>query len=345
MKLLMLVNLGSPERPDPAAVGEYLREFLMDPFVIDLPYWRRWVLVRGIIVPFRKFKSARAYRKIWTERGSPLIFHTEDLVKEIQSRVGPGWKVDWAMRYGPFGLGRRLKEIRASDYEEIVVLPLYPQAAKSSSGTVLQLLREHVKSAGGRWRIVGSFYDQPQFIDAWVAQMNRHWRRRPVDHVLFSFHGLPNSHITETDPTGGHCLKTENCCAAITDVNRDCYRAQCFASARAIAAKLGLDSGRWSVAFQSGLGKRWIGPGLNEELELLSRKKAGRVIVSCPSFVADCLETIEEVGIRTKAQAREMGLDLQLIPAVNASPEWAQALAEVVRDRRWPVRGLEPQAR
>lgn len=342
MKLLLLVNLGSPAKPEPESVGEYLKEFLMDPYVIDIPHWRRWLLVRGIIVPFRKYKSARAYAKIWTERGSPLIFHTQDLVREIQGLIGGDWRVDWAMRYGPHGLKRKLKEIRSADFEEIVVLPLYPQEAKSSSGTVVNELREHVAAAGGKWKVIGAFFDQPQFIDAWAAQMKRHWRPAPGDHVVFSFHGLPNSHVTETDRTGAHCLKRENCCAEITQVNRGCYRAQCFATARAIAAKLDLAPEKWSVAFQSGLGKRWIGPGLNDVLERLSRIHKGRVIVSCPSFVADCLETVEEVGIRTKAQAKVLGLDLELIPAVNASPEWAAALAEAVSCRHWPVRDLEP---
>lgn len=341
-KMLLLVNLGSPEAPTPAAVGEYLREFLMDPQVIDLPFWQRFLLVRGIIVPFRKFKSAHAYAKIWTEQGSPLIVNTENLTREIQTRLGSAWQVEWAMRYGPFGLGRRLPKLNVADFEEVLVLPLYPQEAKSSSGTVQLLLRERIASLGSKWKVIESFFEEPGFIEAWVQQMRRHWRIASGDHLILSFHGLPESHVKETDLTGQHCLQRENCCEAMVAANRHCYRAQCHATARAIAGRLGLPRDKWSIAFQSGLGKRWIGPGLNDVIADLGQKGQKRLIVSCPSFVSDCLETLEEIAIRTKALAEGLGMTLELIPAVNASPEWAEAIVQAVQGGLWQTAVLEP---
>ncbi len=341
-KMLLLVNLGSPENPTPPAVGRYLKEFLMDPFVIDLPYLQRFLLVRGIIVPFRKYKSSHAYKQIWTEQGSPLVVNTQDLARAVQGRLGDGWTVEWAMRYGPFGLSKKMTQLNVQEFSEVLVLPLYPQEAKSSSGTVKATLKKQIAALGSKWKIIESFYEEPGFISAWVAQMRRHWQPQASDHVIFSFHGLPENHVKETDPTGMHCLRKEGCCEVMVDANRHCYRAQCHATARAIARQLNLPREGWSIAFQSGLGKRWIGPGLNDVIANLRGKGHHRLVVSCPSFVSDCLETLEEIGIRTKALAKDLGMDLELIPAVNDSDSWAQAVAEAAESDLWKTAVLEP---
>lgn len=334
--LLVLLNLGSPASPHPRDVGAYLKEFLMDPYVIDLPWWKRFLLVRGLIVPIRKYKSGHAYQKIWTEAGSPLVVHTARLAEAVQAELGPTWRVEWAMRYGPYRL--RDQWSQWGSFAKVWALPLYPQEAKSSTGS----LRAELKRwAPNKIRVVEPFFNSTEFISAWAEQTRAHWRRRPGDHLVFSFHGLPERHVREADIHGSGCLSHLECCAEFSAGNAHCYRAQCWQTARAVANHLDLVNDEWSVAFQSGLGReQWLRPELQQVLGQLRERGVRRALVSCPAFVADCLETLEEVGMRTHAWAAEMGLELELLPCLNAAPHWAHSVATAIREEKWPSRWL-----
>jgi len=314
---VLLLNLGTPESPEPTAVGRYLREFLMDPHVIDVPWLVRWPLVNLAIVPRRSVSSAALYRKIWTDRGSPLLFHTLDLAQAVGAMLGEGVPVRAAMRYGPPGIARGLKEL--ADCRRIAVLPLYPQyslaATESSIGYVTRVAAR--LGIGAELRFLPAFYDRAPYLDA-VAEVSRAHLARPHDAVLFSFHGLPARQIrraTRTDPTR-------------------CYRTQCFATARALAVRLGVPEEKYHVGFQSRMaGTPWIQPYSDAHYRELPARGIRRIAVLCPSFVADCLETLEEVSLRGLEEFRHHGgEDLFLVPSLNAEPVWADAVAGFARE-------------
>jgi ferrochelatase len=323
---LLLINLGTPDAPTPRAVRRYLREFLSDPHVIDINPVGRWLLLHLVILPFRPRKSAEAYRKIWSERGSPLLFHGRDLEAAVRARLGPDWTVALAMRYGAPSIADGLAALRAAGATRVVAAPLYPQYALSSTLTSRQLVE---RLAGDvELRFVPAFYDDAGYLDAFAAVGRPVLAAERPDHVLFSFHGLPERHVRKTDATGAHCLAADTCCDAIVDANRDCYRAQCYATARSLAARLGLAAGSWSVSFQSRLGRTpWIRPYTDLVLPELAARGVKRLAVFCPAFVADCLETLEEIGLRAEAQFRAAGGErLALVPSLNATPAWADAV-------------------
>lgn len=332
---LLLVNLGTPDDPQAPAVRRYLRQFLSDPRVLDINAVGRAALLNLVILPFRPQKSAEAYQKIWTERGSPLLFHSQDLVVEVQRRLGADWSVDLAMRYQSPSIESVLGRFRARGVDRIVVMPLYPQYSSASTGSSVE---EVFRIAGQLWvtpslSFVEPFYDAPAFIRAVAA------RGRPVldadkpDHVLFSYHGLPERHVRKADDTGQHCLASSTCCDEIIAANRNCYRAQCFATTRALAKVLGLSDDKHSVSFQSRLGRTpWIRPYTDVVLTELAKAGKKKVVVFSPAFVADCLETLEELAIRAAADfKRDGGETLTMVPSLNATPEWADAVVELVK--------------
>ncbi len=337
MKGLLLVNLGTPAAPNTGAVRRYLRQFLGDPRVLDMNRVGRFLLLELVILPFRPSKSAEAYRKIWDdERGSPLLYYGIDLVAAVQARMGDGWRVELAMRYGEPSIPAVMQRLREAGIDRIVVLPLFPQLASSSTGSALQEVHE---AANAMWNVpqlcaVEPFYDHPAFVRAFAEVGRPALAESEADYVLFSFHGLPERQIHKSDDSGAHCLASEGCCDQIGPVNRNCYRAQCYATARALAAELRLADGGWSVAFQSRLGRvPWIRPYTDEVLVELAERKVGRVAVFCPAFVADCLETLEEIGIRGReSYTAAGGAELTLVPSLNASEVWADAVVELVRD-------------
>jgi protoporphyrin/coproporphyrin ferrochelatase len=330
---LLLINLGTPDEPTSPAVRRYLREFLSDPRVIDINAVGRKLLLELVILPRRPAQSARAYQSIWDPvRGSPLLFHSRDLAAGVAAALGPAWRVELAMRYGNPSIPAGLAALRTAAVDRIVVLPLFPQYASSSTGTavarVFELAQREVNVPA--IEVVPAFYAHTGFVDAFAAVA-----RAPIagaDHVLFSFHGLPEHHMIASDPSKAHCLKTETCCDRIVEVNRDCYRAQCFATAREISSRLDLAGDRWSVSFQSRLGRRpWIKPYTDVVLPELARRTK-RVAVMCPAFVADCLETVEEIGIRGRELFKASGgEDLTLVPSLNATPAWIAAVADLAR--------------
>jgi ferrochelatase len=327
----LLVNLGTPASPRTGDVRRYLREFLRDPWVIDIPAPARWLLVEGVILPFRPRTSAAAYASIWLPEGSPLLVHGRALRAALAKALGDDFRVALGMRYGSPSIESALGELAGCD--PIVVAPLFPQYATSSTGTALEAVRR--AGEGLRLRPLDPFYDDPGFVAAWRAVAEPELERFQPDHVLMSFHGLPERQVRKLDASGRHCLESSSCCDAIGPANRSCYRAQCFATARALAAALALPEDRCGVAFQSRLGRApWIRPHTDVRLGELAASGVRRLAVLCPAFTADCLETLEEIGIRGRAQWREAGgEELHLVPCPNAHPTWVEALAALVRAR------------
>jgi ferrochelatase len=319
----------------------------MDPFVIDIPSVFRLMLIYGIILPTRPEKSAEAYRKIWTDRGSPLRFHLEDLTKKVESLLADeNIRVLSAMRYGQPSIREALHRFKKEGIQEVVVFPMYPQYSLAATESSICKVREEARACGfsGNFRIVPAFYSHPQFVDSFGGLATQSLQDFKYDHLLFSFHGLPERHCKKTDQTGSHCFSSPDCCAVIADVNRDCYRAQSFATAHAIAKQMGFTSQdfgrRYSVSFQSRLGRTpWIRPYTDLVFPELVAQGVKRLAVMCPSFVADCLETLEEIQIR----GREMfisagGEDLRLVPSLNSSDSWAEAVCSLKDTAKAPSR-------
>jgi len=328
---VLLLNLGSPRSPDETDVRAFLAEFLGDPEVIDLPAPLRFLLLRLVILPFRPRRSAAAYRMIWTDEGSPLIRQTLSLAARLAARLGSAWRVECAMRYGEPALAPALQGLQG--VSRLVVVPLYPQYATSTTHSTVKAVADAVRAFPGlplpEYR--GAFYGDPGFQAALLEATAPGLAAFRPDHVLLSFHGLPVRHIRKVDRTGAFCLARPECCDAIVEANRDCYRAQCAATSRRLAQGLGLAGDRWSLAFQSRLSDRWIRPHTDRVLPELKARGVRRLAVVCPSFVADCLETLEEIGIRARNQWRALGGEaLYLAPCLNDHPRWAEALAAIV---------------
>jgi ferrochelatase len=332
---VLLVNLGTPDSPAVGDVRRYLREFLSDPRVIDINPVGRWLLLELVILPLRPARSASAYRKVWGEDGSPLLAHSRRLTAGVQAALGPGYVVELAMRYGNPSIPAALARLEAAQPERIVVLPLFPQYSSAATGSAIERVYQVL---GGAWNVVplatiGAFHDDPGFLDAFAEVGRRHLEPFRPDFVLFSYHGLPERQIRKSDPGGAHCLRSATCCDRAVPENRHCYRAHCYATTRALAARLGLTADRHSVAFQSRLGRTpWIRPYTDLVLPELARAGKKRLAVLCPAFVADCLETVEEIGIRAREQWRGLGAEeLLLVPSLNAEPRWVAAVADLVR--------------
>lgn len=301
----------------------------MDPFVIDSPTALRWFLVNVLIVPKRKYQSAEAYKKVQMPEGSPLLVHTRALGEEVAAKLGDeNYAVEYAMRYGNPSIASALAKLTAQNLLRMIVLPLYPQYAESSFRTAVVETKKRAAELGcaDRLMFLPPFYDRPEFIDAFAHNVSSHLANAPADHVVFSFHSLPEKHLKKLHPQ--HCLRTTNCCDQITDSNRNCYRAQCFFTARAIAQQVGLAPERYTVSFQSRLGRaKWIGPTTEPVLRELASRGVRKVAVASPSFVADCLETLEEIAIRARQTfICAGGEDLRLIPSLNSGPLWIAAV-------------------
>ncbi|HSJ95542.1 MAG TPA: ferrochelatase, partial [Myxococcota bacterium] len=297
---VLLVNLGSPEAPTPRAVRRYLREFLGDPRVLDIPALPRRLLLEGVILPTRPRRSAEAYTKVWTPEGSPLVVYGRALRDALGKRLGAGFVVELAMRYGVPAIAPALERLAAADCRRILVVPLFPQYSSAATGSALEAV---YRAAGARWNtppidVLDSYYDEPAFVGALAAVARALPEERRPDHLLLSYHGLPERQIRKSDATGAHCFASNDCCDAVGKANRFCYRAQCVATSRALAGALGIGEQDWTIAFQSRLGRTpWIRPYTDEILPFLRERGVRRLAVMCPSFVADCLETIEEIGI------------------------------------------------
>ncbi len=329
----LLINLGTPDAATPREVRRYLREFLSDPRVIDLPPLPRRLLVEGVILPTRPRRTAAAYAKVWSEAGSPLLVHGEALRAALEQRLGAGWAVALGMRYGRPSIDAALRRLEERGVREVIALPLFPQYSSAATGSALAALFAAPAAARLRKiRSLGPFFDDPGFVRAWrdiAAQPLEEFR---ADCVLFSYHGLPERQIRAADRSGRHCLASTDCCVRPDAAHRHCYRAQCFATTAALAAALALDSARTSTSFQSRLGRTpWIRPWTDVVLPELAAAGVRRLAILCPSFAADCLETVEEIGIRAREQWSDLGgEELLRIDCPNAHPTWVEAVAQLM---------------
>jgi ferrochelatase len=305
--------------------------------VLTLPGPLRWLLLNAVILPFRPRRSAEAYQAIWTDEGSPLLVHSVDLTREVASALGEGFEVRLAMRYGNPSIEAGLAALDAAGVDRLIVLPLFPQYASAVTASVAAEVFAGLDRRGDipPDEIMGAFYDEPDFAHAWASIVAPGLEEFGPDHVLLSYHGLPESQIRKSDPRAGHCLTSPDCCARPGKSLQRCYRAQCFATTDALVARLGLDPDRTTTAFQSRLGRTpWIGPQTDLVLPALHERGVRRLAVLCPSFVSDCLETLEEIGIRLREQWAEIGGEaLWLAPCPNGDKRFAQAVAGWIRRR------------
>lgn len=324
------MNLGSPDSTEVKDVRKYLNQFLMDGRVIDIPLIARALLVRGIIVPFRAPKSAEAYKTIWTKEGSPLIVLTKQLQQALQAKLEE--PVAIAMRYGNPSPAKAYDELQKQhpDLEEVILVPLYPHYAMSSYETALEYAKEAYakKAYTFKLSVVKAFYSHPDYIEALAANMQP-WLMREYDHILFSYHGIPERHIRKSDTTGCHCLQVNNCCEIASPAHDTCYRHQVFTTTRLVTEKLGIPKEKFSISFQSRLGKGWLQPFTDIRLEEMPGEGIKKLLVICPAFVSDCLETLEEIDERGRESFMQAGGEsYDMIPCLNTHPLWVDALAK-----------------
>ncbi len=331
---ILLVNLGTPQAPEAGPVRAYLKEFLSDPRVLDTSAPARWLVLRLFILPRRPAESAKAYRKIWTDEGSPLLIHSRGLTSALREKL-PDVEIELAMRYGQPSIAAGLDALAAQPLDRIIVAPLYPQYSSAATGSSLERIYQ---LAAQRWNVpnisaLPPFYADPGFLNAWKAVGAPVLEAFRPDHLLFSYHGLPERHMRKSDPSGQHCLASSACCDAIVPAHRNCYRAQCMATTRGLVERLGLENERYSSAFQSRLGRDpWIKPYTDHRFIELAQQGVKRLAVFSPAFVADCLETLEELDIRGRESFLEAGgEDFVLVPSLNTHPAWAEALADMLR--------------
>jgi ferrochelatase len=334
---VLLVNLGTPDSPSVRDVRRYLREFLSDPRVLDMNPIGRAALLHGVILRTRPKKSAAAYAKIWTAEGSPLLVESQKLRDRVAAELGDDFRVGLAMRYGRPSIEQTVGELLADAPERMVVIPLFPQYSTAATGSALarvfEVLADNPREGRPEVRTTPPFYDDPGWLAAWAEVGQESLVAFAPDHVLFSYHGLPERQIRPLDASGQHCFASDDCCDAIGQANRACYRAQCFATSRGLSSSLELGETPWSVSFQSRLGSTpWIRPHTDEVLPELAAAGVRRLAVLCPAFVADCLETLEEIGLRLREQWRELGgEEMLLVPCPNASPGWVRTVADWAR--------------
>jgi protoporphyrin/coproporphyrin ferrochelatase len=330
-KGVLLVNLGSPDSPSVHDVRKYLSEFLMDGRVLDAPWPVRFCVVNFAILPSRPKESAHAYQKIWTPEGSPLVVTSRHVRDKLQERVAV--PVELAMRYQNPSIKSALKKLADQQVTELLVIPLFPHFAMSSFETAAVRVKEIAAWLAPQMKITiqPPYFDAPEYIAA-LAASAKDYLDSGYDHLLFSFHGVPERHLRKSDPTGCHCLKVENCCEVPSPAHATCYRAQCFKTVAAFVAAAGVPKEKYSVAFQSRLGKDpWLKPYADLEIEKLVGRGVKKLLVMCPAFVSDCLETIEEIGIRGRETfLKAGGENLTLIPCLNEHPQWLAALEKMV---------------
>lgn len=328
-KTILLINLGSPASCRPHAIKRFLKEFLSDPRVIDLPFWIRWPLVNLFIVPFRYQWTTEAYKKIWTDDGPPLLTISKAQSLLLSNYLGDDFQVDMAMRYGG---GPTLHHIlkKTKESEEVIIVPLFPQYSSATTGSVIQKVMDFFakQTTVPKLRIIQEFYQHPSFIKAYSALLGEHLSGTNIDKLIFSYHGLPERHIIKTCEAA---CDRKNICPNIHHKNHACYRAQCMATSKYLAKSLHLTSEQYLVSFQSRLGKiPWTGPYTDLLLPELIKKGVRNIAICSPSFVSDCLETLEEIDLRLRSQWLKLGgKEFIFIPSLNTHPLWIKALADI----------------
>ncbi|MCF1421007.1 ferrochelatase [Mangrovimonas futianensis] len=329
-KGVLLVNLGSPDSPNPRDVKTYLDEFLMDERVIDVPYLLRSFIVRGIVLNTRPKASAAAYQKIWWEEGSPLIVISERLQEKIQKQID--FPVALAMRYGSMTIKKGLQELVDQGVDEVLMIPLYPQFAMATTETILVKAEEVRKAFFPNLRITDlpAFYNDSDYIDVLSNSIARHLQGQSYDHVLFSYHGVPERHIKKSDITKSHCKIDGSCCATASKAHQFCYRHQCFEVTRLVAEKLNLKEDAFSTSFQSRLGfDPWLQPYTDRTIERLGKNGVKNLAIVTPAFVSDCLETLEEIAMEGQEIFHEVGgKNYTTVPCLNDDQEWVNLLSK-----------------
>ena len=331
-RAVLLVNLGSPDSASVADVRAYLCEFLMDGRVLDVFYPARWCIVHLAILPRRPAQSAAAYKKIWTSEGSPLVAISRKVRAALQDRAG--LRVELAMRYRNPSIPDAIRKLRDEGVRDLLLIPLFPHYAMSSYETAVERVREVIAQVapGISLAVAPPCYDHPDYIRAMTANASE-CLKQDYDHLLFSFHGLPERHMRVSDPTGSHCLTRPDCCGDVCPALDTCYHAQCFRTVEAFVRAASIPRDKHSIAFQSRLGRQpWLKPHTDIVIEELARAGIRKLLVICPSFVSDCLETLEEIGIRGRESFRAAGGgELTLAPCLNTHPLWIAALDNMVK--------------
>jgi protoporphyrin/coproporphyrin ferrochelatase len=332
-KAVILMNLGSPDSTSVKDLKKYLDEFLMDERVIDKPWLLRAFLVKGIIVPTRAPKSAEAYKSVWTKDGSPLIAISREQAEKLDKLIEE--PVTIAMRYGNPSPKKAFDELLAAnpDLEEVVLLPMYPHYAMSSFETAVEYAKEHHKKGKYHFKLsfVKPFYNNEDYLKALEESM-KPYLQQDYDQVLFSYHGIPERHIKKSDVTGCHCLQSANCCDNPSPAHEFCYRHQCWDTTKEMVKRLNIPADKWGFSFQSRLGRDpWLKPFTVERLAELPKEGVKKLLVVCPAFVSDCLETLEEIAVEGKEVFIHAGGEsFTMIPCMNGHPLWIEAMAKLV---------------
>jgi len=328
---VLLINLGTPDSPSVKDVRKYLFEFLNDPRVIDINPIGRFFLVNFIIVPFRAPKSAKIYKELWTKDGSPIMIYGESVKEKLQKELGNDFEVELAMRYKNPSLHEVCARMEKRGYEKIIILPLFPQYASASTGSAI----EKVMKLISKWwvipeiKIISQFYDNENYLNC-VIEQSKKYNLNDYDHILFSYHGLPERQVDKVYSDGKPC-KDHKCEDEINEDNKYCYKATCFATTRSLAEKLNLPKERYTVCFQSRLDKDWLEPFSDKVVEEWAKKGAKKLLVFSPAFVADCLETTVEIGIEYQKIFKDNGGEkVQLVESLNDHPMWIETLKKMV---------------
>ncbi len=332
---VLLIQLGTPDSPSVMDVRSYLSEFLNDPRVIDLPYLLRKILVNGIIVPFRAPKSAKIYKELWQlgNGESPLLTHTLALQALLQKNFeGEEVTIEIAMRYKNPSLDHVLEKMRKANYDRIVILPLFPQYASASTGSAVEKAMNIIR----QWwvipeiKIISQFYDNTGYIDS-IVEQTKQFDLSSYDHILFSYHGLPERQVDKVYEDTDLCAD-QPCETELNAANKFCYKATCYATTRLIAEKMGLQEKDYTVCFQSRLDKKWLTPFSDKVVEEWGRKGAKKLLVFSPAFVADCLETLIEIGDEYQEIFEEHGGEkVQLVPSSNTHPAFVAGMTALIR--------------
>jgi ferrochelatase len=333
-KGVLLVNLGSPDSPEPKDVKNYLGEFLMDGRVIDFPKWLRSILVKGIILNTRPKASAKAYKKIWWDEGSPLIVLSERLTQALRPQVD--LPVALAMRYGKPSMETGLRELSDQGVDEVFVVPLYPQYAMATTETTLVLAEELIRDQFPNLKMssLPAFYNQPEYIDVLAHSLSEQIKANTPEHLLFSYHGVPERHIRKSDITKSHCKIDGTCCVTSSPAHEFCYRHQCKEVTRLVAEKMKLTEGSFSTSFQSRLGfDPWLRPYTDRTIERLAKEGVRSMAVATPAFVSDCLETLEEIAMEGEELFHEAGgTHFNTLSCLNDDPKWVALLAHWINN-------------
>jgi protoporphyrin/coproporphyrin ferrochelatase len=328
---VLLIQLGTPDNATVPKVRKYLSEFLNDPRVIDIPYLLRKFLVNVIIVPFRAPKSTKIYQQMWTDKGSPLLIYSEGVKDKLQETLGDDFKVELAMRYQSPSMDSVLAKMKRDNYKKIIMLPLFPQYASASTGSAID---KALKLISKWWvipelSVINQFYDDEGYINTFV-EIAKKYNINDYDHLLFSYHGLPERQVDKVHNDGKPCSQ-HNCENEVSEENKFCYKAVCYATTRLLTGELNIPKEKYTVCFQSRLDEKWLQPFSDKVIAELAKKGAKKLLVFSPAFVADCLETIVEIGVEYQHLfVQNGGEKVQLVESLNDHPMWIDTLKNMI---------------